>query len=105
MKDIQVVIYRDKYTGEIKNWHEMRASITQDAIDLYNNSDHETKAEVVTLEDKSVAHYFFTLKVAAIKDFRDAFEDIAQTLGDLESRLEDKIYECDEYLKEEKSNE
>ena len=101
MNDIQVVIYRDKYTGEIKNWHEMRESITQEIVDNYNSGDHETTAEIVTLEEKSVAHYFYTLKVAAIQDFRNSFQDIAETLNDLSSRLDDKIYECEKLIEQE----
>lgn len=98
--NIQVVIYRDKYTGEIKNWHEMRKSITQEMVDDYNKNDHETKAEIVTLEEKSVAHYFFTLKVAAIKDYRDSFQEIMDELDELSCSLDNKIAECDRLIEE-----
>lgn len=99
--DIQVVIYRDKYTGEIKNWHEMRKSITQEMVDNYNNNDHETKAEIITLEEKSVAHYFFTLKVAAIEDYKEGFQKIMDTLDDLSCSLDSKIDECDRFIEQE----
>lgn len=100
MKDIQVVIYRDKYTGEIRNWHEMRASITQDKVDVYNNNDHETKAEIVTLEEKSVAHYFYTLKTVEIQNFHDSLLSVSEALG----RLNDKIDECEKFLKNKEAN-
>lgn len=103
-RNIQVVIYRDKYTGEIKNWHEMRKSITQEIVDDYNRNNHETKAEIVTLEEKSVAHYFFTLKVAAIEDYRDDFEKIMDTLDDLRCSLDIKIDDCDRLLKQEEDD-
>ncbi len=103
-RNIQVVIYRDKYTGEIKNWHEMRKSITQEIVDDYNRNDHETKAEIVTLEEKSVVHYFFTLKVAAIEDYRDDFEKIMGTLDDLRCSLDSKIDDCNRLLKQEEDD-
>lgn len=102
--NIQVVIYRDKYTGEIKNWHEMRKSITQEVLDNYNNGDHETKAEIVTLEEKGVAHYFFTLKVAAIEEYKEGFRNIMDTLDDLSRSLDSKIDECDRLIKQEKGD-
>ena len=100
--NIQIVIYRDKYTGEIKNWHKMRKSITQEMLDNYNNNDHETKAEIVTLEEKSVAHYFFTLKVAEITDYKENFQEIMDILDDLSCRLDSQIGECDRLIKTKK---
>lgn len=100
--NIQIIIYRDKYTGEIKNWHEMRKSITQEMVADYNNNDHETKAEIVTLEEKSVAHYFFTLKVAEITDYKENFQKIMDILDDLSCSLDSKIDECDRLIETEK---
>lgn len=67
--------------------------------------DHNTKAEIVTLEEKSIAHYFSTLKVAAIEDYKEGFQKIMDTLDDLSCSLDSKIGECDRIIKQEKDDE
>lgn len=99
--DIQIVIYRNRHTGKITNWHEMRASITQEKVDLYNSDDYETTAEIVTLEKGSIAHYFFTMKVASIKDFKTEFENIYEILCYISNKVDNKLVALNELVKRE----
>ena len=109
-KNIQVIIYRDKETGQIKFCNKMREGMTQEKVNSYNSSDRYAlkcglKAEIINIEVGSIAHYFYKEKIADIADFRREFQDIMVTLENLSRRIDETIYECDQLLKQEEQTE
>lgn len=96
---MELVIYRDKETNEIKNFHEMRNGITQEKIDAYNLT-APNKAEIVKLEEDSLEYYFYKMKVIKKNTYYEDLRDLEDTLRDIASNIDDRLSEIENLCKE-----
>lgn len=98
---MKLVIYRDKKTNAITTYHEATASCTEEALQLYNdNKELKSKAEIVELDE--IAEYFYTLKTATIKEEAENLRALRNALNNIADRIDDRLYDFDEWFKEEK---
>lgn len=75
---MKIVIYRDKTTNKITNYHPANDKCTEETLRVYNeNEKYPTKAEFAELEENSIAYYFYTMKTTTIE--READDTIAIT--------------------------
>lgn len=98
---MKIVIYRDKGTNEIKNYHEFRESITQARIDAFNaKAVNPTFVEIVELEENSVAYYFYTLKVRKIDEYFEDLRNLEEAISDISYAIDSRLRELDRFVKE-----
>lgn len=101
---MKIVIYRDRRTNKIVTYHEANKYCTEEALRNYNdNEKNPNKAEIVELDE--IAEYFYTLKTRTIKDEADDFRDLMDDLQSLANRIDDRLYNFDRLLREERGDE
>lgn len=89
---MKLVIYRDKKTKKITNYHEMRPNITQEQIDLFNANEHMTSfVEVVELEEDSVAYHFYTLKTREMQDYINDLRNLEEAISDISYAIDSRL--------------
>lgn len=97
---MKLVIYRDKKTKKITNYHEMRPNITQEQIDLFNANEHMTSfVEVVELEEDSVAYYFYTLKTREMQDYINDLRNLEEAISDISYAIDSRLSEVERLAK------
>ena len=100
---MKIVIYRDKTTNAIKNFHVANDKCTEDNLRSYNETEkYPTKAEIVELEDDSLAYYFYQMKTTTIEQEAENLRDLMGDLEDLANRIDSRLYDFDRWFKEEK---
>lgn len=100
---MKLVIYRKKDTKKICNFHELRPNITQEMLDSYNTNEKvDNFAEIVELEEDSVAYYFYNLKTTSIKDYADDLRNLESSISDIARDIDDRLYEFDRMMREQK---
>lgn len=98
---MKLVIYRDKKTNEIKNYHGVNSRCTEENLKSYNEDDkYDTKAEFVELEEGSVAHYFYELKTTEIESEKEGLRDLQDTLDSISNTIDNRLYNLDRILEE-----
>lgn len=103
---MKIVIYRNKETNKITHFHEFTKACTEEALKGFNsNPDCKEFAEFVELDENSVAYYFYTLKIRAIKDEAESLRDLEQQIRDIANAIDSRLYDFDEWFREEKGNE
>ncbi len=101
---MKLVIYRDKKTNKITMYHEVNANCTDEMLQRFNGDEKQkNKAEIVELDE--IAEYFYTLKTATIKKEAENLRDLMNDLTDIANRIDDRLYDFDEWFKEEKGEE
>lgn len=97
---MKIVIYRDKGTNEIKNYHEFRESITQAQIDAFNGkAENPTSVEIVELEEDSVAYYFYTLKTRKINEYFEDLRNLEESISDISYAIDSRLSELERMTK------
>ena len=98
---MKLVIYRDRNTLEIKNFHEYREKYcTEAAITAWNkNTKKGTYVEVVELEENSIAYYFYTLIKRTTQDRTDRLRRIADDFREFTSQIENFIFSLEQEVK------
>lgn len=100
---MQIVIYRDKATNKITNYHAANDKCTEENLRSYNETEkYPTKAEFVELKEDSLAYYFYTMKTSTIEQEAENLRDLMSDLGCLADRIESRLYDFDRWFKEEK---
>ena len=100
---MKLVIYRDKKSKKITNFHELRPNITQEQIDLFNANEHMTTfVEIVDLEEDSVAYYFYSLKTSQIEESAEDLRDLESRISDIARDIDNRLYEFDRMMREQK---
>lgn len=103
---MKLVIYRNKETNKIENFHEATAGCTEEALKKYNEDPKTTNhAEYVELEENSLAYYFYTLKTKSIKEEAESLRDLEQQIRDIANDIDNRLYEFDHWFEEERNNE
>jgi hypothetical protein len=98
---MKLVIYRDRETKEIKQFHDFRPACTDENIKAWNeNPKYDTFVEVVELEENSLAYYFYTMKTRNIKDEIESLRMLEDDLRDLASEIEDRLYSIEKAIEE-----
>ncbi len=101
---MKIVIYRNKETNKITMYHEATANCTDEALSRYNSVERQkNKAEIVELDE--IAEYFCTLKTQTIKEEAENLRDLMDDLTDIASRIDDRLYDFDNWFKAEKGEE
>ena len=101
--EMKLVIYRDKKSKKITNFHELRPNITQEQIDSFNANEHMTTfVEIVDLEEDSVAYYFYSLKTSQIEEYAEDLRDLESRISDIARDIDDRLYEFDRMMREQK---
>ena len=100
---MKLVIYRDKKTNKIVNFHEMTQNITAEKVQAYNDNEKNTnRAEIVELEEDSLAYYFYTMKTKQIQEEADDLRGLMNDLQDIADRIDSRLYDFDEWFKSER---
>ena len=100
---MKLVIYRDKTTKEITNFHELRPNITQEQIELFNANEKMTSfVEVVELEEDSLAYYFYSMKTKSINDYINDLRDLESSISDIAYAIDSRLSEVERLAKENK---
>lgn len=101
---MKLVIYKDKKSNKITMYHEVTATCTTEALQRYNDIEsHKSKAEIVELDE--IAEYFYTLKMASIKDEAENLRDLMDELSSIANRINDRLYDFDRWYREERGDE
>ena len=101
---MKIVIYRDRQTNKIVSYHEVNKYCTQENVQKYNNNENNlNNAEIVELDE--IAEYFYTLKTRTIKEEAEDFRDLMDDLQSLANRIDDRLYNFDRLLREERGDE
>ena len=99
---MDLVIYRDKKTNEILNFHDVKPNCTQDAINNYNNNEsHPTYAKIEHIEETSLAYYFYKLKTCSIRQYYEDLRDLENRIGDIASEISDRLDNIERDVKRE----
>lgn len=102
---MKLVIYRDKETNKIVYFHEMTQNITDERVKAYNdNEKNDRRAEIVDLEEDSLAYYFYTIKSKQIQEEADDLRDLMNDLQDIADRIDSRLYDFDEWFKSERGD-
>lgn len=101
---MRIVIYRDKITNKITNYHPANDKCTEENLRSYNETEkYPTKAEFVELEEDSLAYYFYTMKTATIEQEAENLRDLMNDLESLANRIDSRLYDFDRWFREEKA--
>lgn len=96
---MKLVVYRDKKTNKIKNYHNVNSHCTEEALKSYNeNEKYDTMAEFVELEEGSIAHYFYNLKTTEIKSEKEELQDLQDTLDRISNEIDNRLHNFDHLL-------
>lgn len=102
---MKLVIYRSKETNVISNFHEVNAYCTAENIKAYNENEKNTStAEMVELEENSIAYYFYSLKTRTIKEEAKELRELMDDLTAIASRIDDRLFDFDKWLNEERGD-
>lgn len=91
---MKVLLYRDKKTNKIVSYDDLigRGTVTQEMIDGYNsNEKYDKYAELVELEEDSVAYYFCNLKIQRKKEYYEDLRNLEEQLRDIASDIDDRL--------------
>ncbi len=102
---MELVIYRDKETNKILNYHTKNERCTQGALDSFNAREEKSFAEFVNLEENSVAEYFYNLKTTTIQEEYKNLRDLQDTLDSISSEIEDRLTLVERWIEENKEKE
>lgn len=101
----KIVIYRDKETNNIVNFHDYTEKCTPDKVQKYNSEEsHKNTAEVVELNE--IAEYFYNsvktpnIYENIVYEGVEYLRHIQEELGDIASRLDDKLYDIEALIVE-----
>lgn len=98
---MKLVIYRKKDSKKICNFHELRPNITQEMIDTFNaNEKYDSLAEIVELEENSIAYYFYNLKTMSMQNYADDLRDLESRISDIARDIDNRLYEFDQMMRE-----
>lgn len=101
---MKIIIYRDRRTNKIVSYHEVNKYCTEEALQNYNNNEkNPNKAEIVELDE--IAEYFYTLKTRTIKEEAEDLRDLMTDLQSLANSIDDRLYNFDRLLREEREDE
>ena len=95
---MKVIIYRDKQTNKIVSYDDLvgRGKVTQNMIDSYNSNDKNDRyVEMVDLQEDSVAYYFYNLKIQSKKEYYEDLRNLEETLRDIASNIDDRLYDLE----------
>lgn len=101
----KIVIYRDKKTNDIVNFHDYNEKCTLDKLQKYNSGEN-CKKTVEIVELNEIAEYFYnSAKTPNI--YEDiVYEDIEylrqiqEDLGDILSRIDNRLYDIENSIEE-----
>lgn len=97
----KIVIYRDKKTNDIVNFHEYNEKCTPDNVQKYNsNENHTNTVEVIELNE--IAEYFYNLKTLNIHENIENLRQIQEDLEYIASRIDNRLDDIEDLLKENK---
>ena len=96
---MKLVIYRDKQTNKICNYHEINKSCTEDRLKAFNeNPKHSSAAEIVDLDENGVAYYFYALKTRRIRDEIERLRDLEDQMRDIADAIDSRLYDIEQTL-------
>ncbi len=96
---MKLVIYRDKKTNKICNYHEKTKSCTEDRLKAFNeNPNRTTAAEIVDLDENGVAYYFYALKTRRIRDEIESLRDLESQVRDIADAIDSRLYDIERTL-------
>ena len=99
----KIVIYRDKKTNDIVNFHDYNEKCTPDNIQKYNSDENwKNTAEVVELNE--IEEYFYNLKTQKIRDEIEYIRQIQEDLADIASGIDNRLDDIEDLLKENKKD-
>lgn len=99
---MKIIIYRSKESNKIVSHSEWRGAITEEGVARFNsNPKWANKAEVVDLDNNEIALYFYLYKARKLADYLEDIKDIKETISDIESRLDDRLYDIEKRLNKE----
>lgn len=95
----KIVIYRDRETNNIVNFHDYTEKCTPDIVQNYNSNENYTDTvEVVVLNE--IAEYFYNLKTHNIPEEIEYLRQIQEDLEDIASRIDNRLDDIEDSLKE-----
>ncbi len=102
---MKLVIYRDKGTNKIVDFHELTKNITDEKVRAYNDNKKNTnRAEIAELEEDSLAYYFYTMKTKQIQEEADDLRDLMNELDEISNRIDNRLYDFDKWFKSERGD-
>lgn len=100
---MKLVIYRDKVKNQIVYFHELNKNITDEKVKAYNDNEKSiNRAEIVDLDEDSLAYYFYTLKTKQIQEEADDLRNLMNDLQDIADRIDNRLYDFDKWFKSER---
>lgn len=100
---MELVIYRNRNSNQITNFHEVTATCTEEAMQNYNNNPNNPKVEIVELDE--IAQYFYELKSTRnISEEVEELRDIMNDLSRIADRIDERLYDIDEWIRENEDN-
>lgn len=100
---MKILLYRDKKTNKIVSYDNLegRGIVTQEMIDKYNSEEkYDRYAELVELEEDSVAYYFCNLKIQSKKDYYEDLRKLEEQLRDIASDIDDRLSDLEDMCEE-----
>ena len=100
---MKILLYRNKKTNKIFSYDDLigRGTVTQEMIDKYNSHDaYDKYAELVELEEDSVAYYFYNLKIKSKKDYYEDLRNLEEQLRDIASDIDDRLCRLEDMCEE-----
>lgn len=99
---MELVIYRNKQTNKIVNFHEITSQCTQEAIGKFNNNTNNPNyATIEELKEDSIAYYFYSLKTISIQQEYDNLRDLENRISDLADDIDCRLSKLENDVKEE----
>ena len=90
----KIVVYRERETGKIKSYHEWKEAFTLEKICAYNSADNPFRAEIYEYEENSVEDFFIRGYKLSVQDWRERWEDLADDIRSICTRVDDLAYDC-----------
>ena len=102
---MKIVIYRNKISKKIVNFHDVNKYCTDENIQAYNADEkHADFVEIVELAEDSLAYYFYNLKTKQIQDEADDLRELMDDLQDIVERIDSRLYDFDRWFESERGD-
>ena len=86
------------------HYHKVTKDCTSEALQKYNADDsQETTVAIMELDE--IAEYFYNLRTTKIEDEAECLRELYDTLEEIASRIDDRLYDFDRLFKEEREDE
>ena len=100
---MKFVVYRDKKTNEIKDYHECSKKVTDEMVQSINeNPEGILFVEIVEVEENRLCYYFYTLKVIERDDYYLRLRSLERDIQNLGRLIRNELDELNELYEVEK---